>query len=240
MDWENPSCWQDTVIYRYSDYEDYLLVTRNNEETIFSSDYLNYLRNGYNYDKKVKSEQATVSYAMGALQVAGAAASFVAAAFTGGASAAAGIALTTGAITTFTSAAYQQHTNDETLAQKIKNLQMQSAAAIGSDDIDLLKYYNKNKLYFCIYRPLSFQRAALNNLFYYCGYKHKAMGIPNTTSRLWFNFIQCKPIFVEEENATQDVPSNKFWDDLKVRFMAGVTRYHRVQGMYDWTQTKEN
>lgn len=36
------------------DYEDYLLVSRNNEETIFSNDYLNYIRTGYNYDKKVR------------------------------------------------------------------------------------------------------------------------------------------------------------------------------------------
>lgn len=36
------------------DYEDYLLVNRNNEETIFSNDYLNYIRTGYNYDKKVR------------------------------------------------------------------------------------------------------------------------------------------------------------------------------------------
>ena len=240
MDWDNPSCWQDTSIYRYSDYEDYLLITRNNEETIFSSDYLNYLRNGYNYDKKVKSEQSTMSYAMGALQVVGAAASFVAGAFTGGASVAAGIALSTGAITTFTQAAYQQHTNDEALAQKIKNLQMQSAAAVGSDDIDLLKYYNKNKLHFSVYKPLDFQKAALNDLFFYCGYKHKAMGVPNTTSRVWFNFIQCKPVFVEEEGGEVGAAYNRFWDDIKTRFIAGVTRYHRVSGSYDWAQEKEN
>lgn len=38
------------------DYEDYLLVNRNNEETIFSNDYLNYIRTGYNYDKKVREQ----------------------------------------------------------------------------------------------------------------------------------------------------------------------------------------
>ena len=38
------------------DYEDYLLVSRNNEETIFSNDYLNYIRTGYNYDKKVREQ----------------------------------------------------------------------------------------------------------------------------------------------------------------------------------------
>ena len=39
------------------DYEDYLLVSRNNEETIFSNDYLNYIRTGYNYDKKARDRE---------------------------------------------------------------------------------------------------------------------------------------------------------------------------------------
>lgn len=240
LDWGSDSSWNNTSIKTYADYENYLLVNRNNEETIFSSDYLNYLRNGYNYDKKVKNEQSVMNYVMGGLQTVGAIVSFAASAFTGGASVAAGIALTTGAITTFTSAAYQQHSNEQAISQKLKNLQMQSVGVSGSDDVDLLKYYNNNKLYFSLYRPLKFQIAALNNLFFYCGYKHKAMEVPNTTSRLWFNFIQCKPVFIEEEGAEVGAVYNKFWDDIKTRFIAGVTRYHRVNGSYDWAQEKEN
>jgi hypothetical protein len=210
LDWGSDSSWNNTSITSYADYENYLLVNRNNEETIFSSDYLNYLRNGYNYDKKVKNEQSVMSYVMGGLQVAGAVVSFAASAFTGGASAAAGVALATGAIATFSSAAYQQYSNEQAISQKLKNLQMQSVGVSGSDDVDLLKYYNNNKLYFSLYRPLNFQIAALNNMFYYCGYKHKRMGLPNTTSRLWFNFIQCKPVFIEEESAEVGAVYNKF------------------------------
>lgn len=151
-----------------------------------------------------------MSYLMGGLQVAGAVVGFAASAFTGGASAAAGVALATGAITTFASAGYQQYSNEQAMAQKLKNLQMQAASVSGSDDVDLLKYYNKNKLYFVSYAPLRFQRNALNDLFHYCGYKHKAMGVPNTESRVWFNFIQCKPVFVEEESGEVGVPYNKF------------------------------
>lgn len=39
------------------DFEEYLLVNRNNEETIFSNDFINYIRNGINYDKKQKNLQ---------------------------------------------------------------------------------------------------------------------------------------------------------------------------------------
>lgn len=240
LNWNSTSWGSASTIKVSGDYDEYLLANRNNEETIFSSDYLNYLRNGYNYDKKVKSEQSAMSYLMGGLQVAGAAISFATSAFTGGASVAAGVALTTGAITTFAGAGYQQYSNEQAMAQKIKNLQMQAVNVSGSDDVNLLKYYSQNKLYFVVYEPLQFQKDALNNLFYYCGYKHKKMGIPNTTSRTWFNFIQCKPVFEEEENSQPGAPYNKFWDDIKTRFMAGVTRYHRVQETYDWSQEKEN
>lgn len=240
FNWDLTTWGSDANIKHGSDYDEYLLVNRNNEETIFSSDYLNYLRNGYNYDKKVKGEQSAMSYLMGGLQVAGAVVGFAASAFTGGASTAAGVALATGAITTFASAGYQQYSNEQAMAQKLKNLQMQAANVSGSDDVDLLKYYCNNKLRFVVYKPLQFQRNALNDLFYYCGYKHKAMGVPDTTSRVWFNFIQCKPVFIEEENGEVGAPYNKFWDDIKTRFMAGVTRYHKVNSTYDWAQEKEN
>ena len=184
FDWDETDWGSYATIARGSDYDEYLLVSRNNEETVFSSDYLNYLRNGYNYDKKVKDEQSAMSYLMGGLQVAGAAVSFAASAFTGGASAAAGVALATGAISTFAGATYQQYSNEQAMAQKLKNLQMQAANVSGSDDVDLLKYYCYNKLHFVSYRPLEFQRDALNNLFHYCGYKHKKMAVPDTTSRV--------------------------------------------------------
>ena len=51
------------------DYEDYLLISRNNEETIFSNDYLNYIRTGYNYDKKAKLDQIQQTSIMGGAQL---------------------------------------------------------------------------------------------------------------------------------------------------------------------------
>lgn len=36
------------------DFENYMIVNRNNEESIFNNEYLNYVNNGYNYDKKAR------------------------------------------------------------------------------------------------------------------------------------------------------------------------------------------
>ena len=43
------------------DFDNLLLATRNNESMIYNSEYLNYVRNGYNYDKKANDLQAAQS-----------------------------------------------------------------------------------------------------------------------------------------------------------------------------------
>lgn len=222
-----------------SDYEKYLLVTRNNEETIFSNDYLNYIRTGYNYDKKSKQEQANKSWLLGGLQLAAGVASFAVSAYTGGVSAAAGIALVSGAISTFASNAYTQASNERSMQSKLASLAAQSSGVAGSDDVDLLSFYNENRLQVIKYRTEELQEQALYNLFFYCGYKKDQMKIPNTDSRYWFNFVQCKPVFTEEGVT----PYNDYIADVKSRYEAGVTIYHHhpnIGTQWDWQQQYEN
>lgn len=222
-----------------SDYEKYLLVSRNNEETIFSNDYLNYIRTGYNYDKKSKQEQSTKSWLLGGLQLAAGVASFAASAYTGGVSAAAGIALVSGAISTFASNAYTQASNERSMQSKLTSLAAQSSNVAGSDDVDLLSFYNENRLQVIKYRTEELQEQALYNLFFYCGYKKDQMKIPNTNSRYWFNFVQCKPVFTEEGVT----PYNDYIADVKSRYEAGVTIYHHhpnIGTQWDWQQQYEN
>ena len=221
------------------DYEDYLLVSRNNEETIFSNDYLNYIRTGYNYDKKAKEQQLNQNYLLSGVQLAAGVASFAASAYTGGISAAAGISLVSSAITTLSSAAYNKSQSENSMQSKLASLAAQSTAVMGSDDVDLLSYYNGNRLEIKKYDTISQQKEALYKLFFYCGYSHNAIAKPNITSRYWFNFIQCKPVF-NEEGAT---PYNDYLDDIKSRYQAGITVYHHHYDTsihWDWEQKFEN
>ena len=221
-----------------SDYEKYLLISRNNEETIFSNDYLNYIRTGYNYDKKSKQEQSNKSWLLGGLQLAAGVASFAVSAYTGGVSAAAGIALVSGAISTFASNAYTQASNERSMQSKLASLAAQSSGVAGSDDVDLLSYYNGNRLQVIKYKTEELQEKALYNLFFYCGYKRDQMKIPDTNSRYWFNFVQCKPIFTEEGVT----PYNDYIADVKSRYESGVTIYHHhpFGTQWDWQQQYEN
>ena len=225
-----------------SDYEKYLLISRNNEETIFSNDYLNYIRSGYNYDKKSKQEQSTKSWLLGGLQLAAGVATLAvgaaASGFTGGVSAAASIALVSGAISTFASNAYTQASNERSMQSKLASLAAQSSGVAGSDDVDLLSYYNENRLQIIKYKTEELQQQALYNLFFYCGYKRDQMKIPDTNSRYWFNFVQCKPVFTEEGVT----PYNDYIADVKSRYESGVTIYHHhpFGTQWDWQQQYEN
>ena len=134
---------------------------------------------------------------------------------------------------------YFNYSKDENSMQnKLNNLAAQSTTVIGSDDVDLLSYYNGNRLEIKKYDTISQQKEALYKLFFYSGYAHNAMAKPNITSRYWFNFIQCKPVF-NEEGAT---PYNDHLDDVKTRYQAGVTVYHHHYDTirWDWEQKFEN
>ena len=221
------------------DYEKYLLISRNNEETVFSNDYLNYIRTGYNYDKKSKEEQLDKSYILSSIELISGMTALAASTVTGGFSAAAGIALISGAIKTLTSNIYTKEANERSMQQKLNELAAQSSNVAGADDVDLLSFYNKNRLAVIKYGLIQEQREALGKMFYLCGYKRDTIDTPNTTSRYWFNFIQCKPVF-NEEGIT---PYNDYIADVKSRYESGVTVYHHHAGVgtgWDWQQQYEN
>lgn len=222
--------------YDTQDFEGHLLVNRNNEQTVFSNDYLNYLRTGYNYDKKAKEQSNVMNWVTAGLSLVGAVVSFAASTVTGGVSVAAGVALATSAIAGFAGAASNQASNERQMENRLTSLRAQSTGVAGADDVDLMSYYSDNRMHVITYNTETVQREALYNLFFYCGYAHNAIAIPNLTSRYWFNYIMCKPVF-KEEGVT---PYNEYIDDIKARYQTGVTVYHHHHNQWDWDQQYEN
>lgn len=228
----NPQCAMDID----NDYPNYLLIDRNNEETIFTNDYLNYIRNGYNYDKKAIEDNIAKGNLAAGLQLGGGILSLLSSTATGGFSAAAGISLTTSAINTLVNTKLNEQQQRANLERKLNDLAMQSATVKGSNDIDLLTFYNQNRLHLVKYSPSVEDTKLLSDMFYYSGYSTDEYSIPNLNSRLWFNYIQCEPEFDEMAIA----PYSKYLDDIKERYRKGVTVYHKVADNYDLNQTKEN
>lgn len=228
------------------DYDNICVVARNNELPLFNSSYLNYLRSGYNYDVKNKNAQleqagakialTTVGAGVGAALAVGAAAgSSVGPVGTAvGAIVGAGIGLVSSIITT----AYSQAQADRNIQQKIDTAKQQGVSVSGGDDVDLLTTYtNGNKAKFTEYKCSDRVANTMNDLFYYCGYATDEHGVPNETNRAWFNFVQCEPVFKTEVNT---LVYDNYLQDIRQRYQAGITVYHRRNDKYDWDQELEN
>ena len=225
------------------DYEDFILVSRNNEETIFSNDFVNYIRNGYNYDKKLNENNVKNAWVQWGFNTAIGLGAFAASAAIPTTAPFAPIVALNFATRTLTGTSSPINTarNQEVSMQaKLAQLAAQSSSVVGSDDIDLLSYYNGNRLTVFQYETKEYQKKLIFNNFHRYGYTHNAVEIPNTTSRYWFNFIQCSPVFKEEGIS----PYNDYLNDIKSRYQAGITVYHKHNGIngdgYDWEQELEN
>lgn len=222
--------------YSDQDYDNILIVRRNNEITLYNSAYINYIKTGYNYDVKNKNTQVATSWISAGIQIAGSVLSFLAAGATGGLSAVAAIGLATSATVTIASNISNDVKAERGIQQKLEEARNQATSVSGSDDIDLLTKYSNNKAKLAIYKASDNIMKHAADLFYYCGYAANRQDIPNTTSRYWFNYIQCEPVFNEEETSIY----KNYLDDIKARYNAGITVYHAHNNTYDWGQTHEN
>lgn len=222
--------------YSTQDYDNILTVRRNNEITLYNNAYINYIKTGYNYDVKNKNTQIATSWISAGIQIAGSVLGFVAGGATGGLSSVAAIGLATSATATIASNISNDIKAERSLQQKLDEARNQATSVSGSDDIDLLTKYSGNKAKLAIYKASDNIMKHAADLFYYCGYAANKQDIPNTTSRYWFNYIQCEPVFNEEETSIY----KNYLDDIKARYNAGITVYHAHNNNYDWSQTHEN
>ena len=216
------------------DYDSILFVARNNESLILNSDYLNYLRNGYNYDLKNKdiNKQATLFGAIS--KEIGGVTSLASGVATGNVGAIiSGVSSMGMAIPNAINSLAKQ---ELAINEKLHTLQNQSLSISSSDDLDLLKYYtNGNKAKMVLYKPSERMLKLLGDLFYFTGYATQEFKIPNEHTRTYFNYIQAELVFDNSKNL-----SNEILEDIKERYKIGVTIYHKVNNDWDIEQTKEN
>lgn len=238
--------------YSYSetlvqDYPDVMVVNRNLEVPIYNNYYMNYLRNGYNFDVKNKqTSQVATGIGIGlsaaslvagiALTATGVGSGMGATAIVGGIAGLAGSI--TGAVVNSVQA-------DRTLQQKLEQAKNQGASVQGADDIGLLSYYCvNNKPQIVTYALSDNTKARLADLFYYCGYKCDYQDVPDTGSRYWFNFVQCNPVY-DEDHLTAKM-SKDCLDELSTKYGEGITFLHGHYNAeddeteYDFKQVKEN
>lgn len=217
-------------------YSRYMNVCRNNEEVLYNIPYINYIRTGFNYDKKQKVLQNTsnalgiglsaasigVSLALPSvpLKVAGVVASIVSFAMT-----------TKNAVATAIK-------SEEDLKQKLEQKKLESASVEGSDDVDLMTEYSQNRIKYLEYKPTEVMRNLIFDLFFYAGYASGRMGLPNHTTRCNFDYLECDAVFEKISAIPDDCLS-----ELINCFKHGVTYIHkttRTSNKWDMEQKYEN
>ena len=225
--------------YANEDYENIVAVSRNNEEVLYNSSYLDYVRTGFNFDLKAKERQEVTSGVTIGLSALGLVASGVAGAMTGNPIAVGGvigsaISLTTSLINYAKTTAQ----NEENIQRKLQESQRQAVSVLNADDYDLLYEYSSNRAKLCVYKVSPLMESILDDLFYYGGYVLNEQRKPDVTSRLWFNFVQASLVF----NTTSNLPI-EIENDIKEKFEQGVTFLHYQTSLstkLDFGQEKEN
>ena len=218
------------------DYPNIVAVARNNEEVLYNSAYINYLKMGYNYDVKAKERQETASGVGIGLNVMALVSSIALAVATENPLPLAGaVASGIGLVGQIVNYAKTTAQNEENIQRKIQETQMQSVSVLNADDIDLLTAYSRNKAKLCYYSPSAMMESILDDLFYYGGYVTNVQKIPVVNTRYWFNFVQASLIIEESNNLTEEIEN-----DIKSKFDTGVTFLHLRNGKFDFKQEMEN
>ena len=109
-------------------------------------------------------------------------------------------------------------------------------SASGSVPTDLFDNYSSNKLtrYEFTIRPED--RTNLFNTFRLTGYAHPVQEKPVFGTRIYSNYVQCRPVFLNSATEIYKV----YLDDISLRFQAGVTVMHNYKGKYDLYDQYEN
>lgn len=205
------------------DYPNILISQKNNQMTIVTDPYINYLRNGCNYDKKnneMDSASDIKNLVLNGLQFG---AGLALAPVTGGMSAISAISGGIGVVNSIIGVAENQERRNIAMEQKMIQLKNQSVNVRGNSPIDISEFYSKNRLIDFEYSIRKRTKDVLFNLFYYCGYTQSRYGAPKFNQRARFDFIQCEAVFKNVYRISQEII-----DELIICYTNGVFYLHYV------------
>lgn len=219
------------------------VTDRNNELPLYTSDWINYLRNGYNYDKKRKAMEDATSWGSTAAGIATSVISILGGAGLLGSpgGAAASIPLISGGIAGIAGSAVGGITGqigrNISYEQNLRSLQLENYSVAGSNDLSLWLSYGKGCAKVETWEVIEPQRRQIADLFYMRGYAVNEEEVPNTNVRRWFDYWEGVPKW--------NLEFRKKWSQqwltlLDQAYASGVTRLHEYQGRWDWEQKEQN
>lgn len=155
-----------------------LLSNRNNEIPVYTSDYLYYMKNGYNYDKKrqqLGEQQSLFGMGMNALQ---------------GVTSGSSLGTIMGVSGNAASFGFSHANSELTLKEKINNAKLRGYSASAVNNLPLFKAYSGNNLIEMTYEPDEPTKEMINKYYSLYGYNQGYYLVPDTNSRYAFNYVR--------------------------------------------------
>lgn len=236
--------------FRTSPFDNILQLSRSNKEAIYTSDYWNYMRNGYNFDVKSKSLQDASSWigvATGFMSTLGSAG--VAAATGNIFAGAQAIGSAGSTLNSISGAILGNIQRQNSIDQKIATA---SASGVQVKDLssnDLFRTYQGSEFpILCKFEPRAEIKSLLDDLFYFYGYARSETLRDEQSSfekfreitlesRHWFNYVEMAIEWKTDDYYLDD----NILQEIANKFAQGVTIFHiGNDGTFDLEQTKEN
>lgn len=220
------------------DFNNILYVSRNNECAIYNQQYVNYMRDGYNYDRKANEMKYTQGWLEQNVGFVSGGISDLVGGYSSGGIGSALYGWSQGYVSRYLKGLRTQNDiriDEIRMQQKQAQLMNQATTVSDANDVDLLDAYCGNRATYKIYQVSPRMKKALFDLFYYTGYICNEQKIPDTYTRIYFDYVMADIEIKKAPNLPEDIIS-----DLKARYANGITFFHRWKGVIDWDQEYEN
>ena len=221
--------------YRYEeDYPGYMTCSRDNEVSLYNNEYLNYLKYGKSYADKATATDVANTWLNSLLSVGQGATSGFLVGHTVGAAVGAAIGMIRGVSNAITS------TVKAIDAQQQKEWELQHTVTkiSGTNDRDLFKWYSNGHMWHIKKEPSAEMKSLLYALFSRSGYACNEYAVPNTDSRIYWNFLQCTPAFSFDDDVTPTY--REYINEIAALFEVGVTIFHRFNNSWALNYEYEN
>lgn len=216
---------------------------RNNEIAIYSSAWIDYLRNGYNFDKKRQSMDIASSSlsAVGGLVTSLLSIIGGAGMLASGGGAPAGVAMIAGGVTSAVGAGVGAGTSIASSVisqnQREESYKRQAMNVASINDLSLFKAYGGGGIRLQVWEAREDYKKRLESLFYYKGYNVSQTQAPALHARKWFDYIEASPSWSPDALANCQ---QRFLTLLSQKLSEGVTIFHKVGDAWDLAQEKGN
>ena len=219
-----------------SSYSNWLLCSRNNQLTIYNNEYLEYMRSGYNYDKKNKAIQSVKNWTNFGLDMISGAGKITTNAMKGDVG---GIISTSANMATSLGNSIISEVNNNLALEKKKNSILNGNVTVaGSDSISIFHQYSGNELKLVLIKPNDEVLNALYNLFYFYGYSDNRFYPEGFSlkSRQFFDYYRLEIGYLRPSSTISQLALK----DIQNKFKDGITFEWKYQDTWLCNQIRSN